>query len=378
MCAVAAFSLPNERGILIVSPNAESRHNARRAVSGEEWKVLEVSGGAEALSAIDSYRCKVVLLDRNLPDLDYREIVGFVESKYPGTEVVLLDENGAPEISKDSQEDAAYNWLLADVLAAPKPISLSELEEPLPGVIGSGSRMREITRMTRLVAKHETPVLITGETGTGKELIAHAIHVLGARASAPLVTLNCAAIPEALLESELFGYAKGAFTGAVQSNIGKIQAAQSGSLFLDEIGDMPLSLQAKLLRFLENGEVQRLGTAETFHADVRIIAATNSTLFQKVKDGAFRQDLYYRLSVFPIDLPPLRHRGEDLLELAEHFLKKCSDHCISLSADAIAALGRHNWPGNVRELLHTIERACILANGKAELSSEHIVIRQLF
>jgi transcriptional regulator with GAF, ATPase, and Fis domain len=237
--------------------------------------------------------------------------------------------------------------------------------------------MKDVARIAHLVARRNTSVLILGETGTGKELIAEAVHALSDRVQGPYVTVNCAAIPETLLEAELFGYARGAFTGAVQSRVGRMHAAQGGTIFFDEIGDMPVNLQSKLLRFLENGEVQRLGTSDVFRVDARVLAATNVNLEAKVSRGEFREDLYYRLSVFPIELPPLRERGDDVLLLAREFAARFSEGSITLSPCAEEALMRHRWPGNIRELRHVIERACILADGCGVLEPEHLRIRTI-
>jgi transcriptional regulator with GAF, ATPase, and Fis domain len=228
------------------------------------------------------------------------------------------------------------------------------------------------------VAPRKTSVLITGETGTGKEVVARALHELSTRADRPLVVVNCAAIPEALLESELFGYSRGAFTGAVQPKLGRVQSADGGTLFLDEVGELPLALQAKLLRFLQEGEVQRLGSNDVVKVDVRVVAATNVDLAHPASDKnkPFRQDLYYRLAVFPIELPPLRERGEDVLALASHFLAAlCKGDSVapkSLDAAVKERLLRHHWPGNVRELQHCVERAFIMAQDKSILKLEHL------
>jgi transcriptional regulator with GAF, ATPase, and Fis domain len=228
--------------------------------------------------------------------------------------------------------------------------------------------------MARMVAQRDTTVLITGESGTGKDLVAQAVHRLSLRRLKPFVVINCAAIPEPLLEAELFGFVKGAFTGAVQSRIGRIHSAQGGTLFLDEIGDMPLGLQSKLLRFLEQGEVQRLGSSDTFRVDVRVVAATNAPLRRLVQERSFREDLYYRLSVFPIELPPLRDRMDDLIRLAQTFLAKFSSRNVVLSPEAASIMQQHSWPGNVREVRNVMERASILVGSGFEIRPEHIVI----
>jgi DNA-binding NtrC family response regulator len=249
---------------------------------------------------------------------------------------------------------------------------------PISDLIGDGPGMRELTRLIRLVAPRNSTVLIEGETGTGKELVASAIHRLSSRAQKPLVVINCAAIPEALLEAELFGHTRGAFTGAVQSRIGRIEAAQGGTLFLDEIGELPLAVQAKLLRFLECGDIQRVGENEVTRVDVRIIAATHRDLEQRVVDGAFRLDLYHRLAVFPLDVPALRERIEDLPALAEHLLARLGADTPrkTISPDALQALADFDWPGNVRELAHVLERAVILAGETPQIAAEHIRCRR--
>ena len=246
--------------------------------------------------------------------------------------------------------------------------------EPLPGMIGVSLKMKQLYRLARLVAPRDTAVLIIGGTGTGKELVARGIHQLSQRARHPFVVVNCAAIPETLLEAELFGYARGAFTGAFQSRVGRIHSAHGGTLLLDEIGELPLSMQAKLLRFVQEGEVQRLGSSDLFRVDVRLVAATNANLMERVQEKQFREDLYYRLNVFPVELPTLRERAQDILPLAEHFLAMLCKHAAvppkRLSRGAGRLLEQYSWPGNVRELIHLIERAFVLSENSAEITSE--------
>jgi transcriptional regulator with GAF, ATPase, and Fis domain len=249
-----------------------------------------------------------------------------------------------------------------------------DLTLPLPDMVGESPGMLELARLIRLVAPRTTTVLIEGETGTGKELVARAVHQLSPRAGKPLVVLNCAAIPESLLEAEVFGHTRGAFTGAMQSRTGMIESADGGTLFLDEIGEMPLTMQSKILRFLESGELQRVGNNEIVRVDVRLLAATDEPLQQRVAERAFRLDLYHRLAVFPVALPALRERMEDLLPLATHLLGKLGKKMPMkrLSSGAKAKLMEHNWPGNVRELEHVLERASILAEGRTEIAREDI------
>ena len=252
----------------------------------------------------------------------------------------------------------------------------------LPEMVGASEPMRELARLIRLVAPRSTTVLIEGETGTGKEVVARALHRLSDRAGKPFAVLNCAAIPEALLEAELFGHTRGAFTGAVQSRTGRIEAAHGGTLFLDEIGEMPMALQAKMLRFLECGELQRVGDNETMRVDVRVIAATHQPLEKLATsvgaERTFRLDLYHRLAVFPVEVPALRERMEDLNMLAEHFLEQMGQEMPRkrLTAEAVAKFHEHSWPGNVRELMHVLERGAILAGDRMEIGAEEIRLRR--
>jgi DNA-binding NtrC family response regulator len=244
----------------------------------------------------------------------------------------------------------------------------------LPEMVGESAGMMELARMVRLVAPRSTAVLIEGDTGTGKELVAKAVHRLSARASKPFVVLNCAAIPESLLEAELFGHTRGAFTGAVQSRMGRIEAANGGTLFLDEIGEMPLALQPKMLRFLESGELQRVGDNEMMRVDVRVVAATHQHLRERAAERTFRLDLYHRLAVFPVTLPALKDRMEDVPLLAAYLLEKMGEEMPvkRLSSGAAARLMEYDWPGNVRELAHVLERGAIFAEDRREIAPEEI------
>jgi len=241
-------------------------------------------------------------------------------------------------------------------------------------MIAVAKSMQRVFRYARMVAPCMTTVLVTGPTGTGKELVARALHQLSPRASRPFVVVNCAAIPESLLESELFGHVRGAFTGAVQTQTGRILSAQGGTLFLDEVGELSLPLQAKLLRFLDQKEVQKLGSMEVLRADVRVVAATNADLGQMVDEKKFRGDLYYRLSAFPLELPPLSERREDIVPLAEHFLRlfQPGNQTPRLAAATQQILRAQRWAGNVRELQQVMERAVILACGDREILPEHL------
>ncbi len=259
----------------------------------------------------------------------------------------------------------------AKPLPAPRELSPSER---LPELVGDAPCMLEVSRRIRLVAARSTPVLIEGPTGSGKELVAEALHRLSSRNRKPFVAINCAAIPEALLEAELFGHTRGAFTGAVQGRVGRIESADGGTLFLDEIGEMPLALQAKLLRFVESGELQRVGDNETVKVDVRIVAATHRPLANHAQDGRFRADLYYRLAVFLIRTPALVDHAQDLPLLVEHFLERMGreEPVKRIDAAAMTTLSAHGWPGNVRELEHVLERAAILAGDSTMITAREI------
>ncbi|HXX44742.1 MAG TPA: sigma-54 dependent transcriptional regulator [Candidatus Acidoferrales bacterium] len=316
----------------------------------------------------------VLVLDKHLPDLNSQEIAELVRRRFARMEVRLVDSQAGAE-KAFAETSVAPEPVPPPAVAAPRTPSASIDPQALPGMVGTSRAMQHVYRLARLVAPRDTTVLITGETGTGKEVVARAIHELSSRAENPFVVVNCAAIPESLLEAELFGHARGAFTGAVQSRVGRIHMAHGGTFFLDEVGDLPLAMQAKLLRFLQDGEVQRLGSSEVFRVDVRVICATNVRLLDYVKQKLFRQDLYYRIAVFPIELPPLRERKEDMAALAEHFLSElCSNAGLPskrISASALAVLRQSPWSGNVRELQHAVERAFILAGEEPQLHVEH-------
>ena len=274
--------------------------------------------------------------------------------------------------------DQSLTGSAGPVLIAPCPPPASVREpvacERLPELIGNAACMLDVSRRIRLVAPRSTPVLIEGPTGSGKELVAEALHRLSTRSRKPFVAINCAAIPEALLEAELFGHTRGAFTGAVQGRIGRIESADGGTLFLDEIGEMPLAVQSKLLRFVECGELQRVGDNETVKVDVRIVAATHRPLAKHTTEGLFRSDLYYRLAVFLIRTPLLADHAQDLPLLVNHFMEKMGreEPVKRVDAGAMAKLAAHNWPGNVRELEHVLERGAILAGESMTITADDI------
>ncbi len=362
-----SLSLSPRDRVLVASANAEFRSLARARCEERLVTALEAVGGADALAKLEDGAAGTILLDRRLPDLDAEEVALRIRQQNPALRVLLIDSHNPGRA------------------AGPAPAPLTPWRrrpqetpraEPLPGMLGASPAMQRVFHLARLIALRDTTVLITGESGTGKEVVARGLHQLSGRAAQPWVVVNCAAIPEALLESELFGHTRGAFTGAVQASLGRVHAAHRGTLFLDEVGELPLGMQAKLLRFIQEGEVQRLGSSDVFRVDVRIVAATNSRLEQKVEQGLFRSDLYYRLAVFPLELPPLRERAGDVVLLARQFLAEfCRRDGAAnkrFSREAETAIGAYAWPGNVRQLRHAIERGVILASGEPEIMPWHL------
>jgi DNA-binding NtrC family response regulator len=397
---MTSFPIPHNYAnhVLVASPSNVVRQRVLESLRSPVRRFEQASGGAEALVHLESGFWQVLFLDRRLPDLDAEELSQTVRQRFPGIEVVLLDPesdaeptaagekgNLLPEMwpalsqVKDRDEDENKNKNRdkhEDKLLPPARAAHSILEDPLPGMISNSRIMQPVYHLARLLAPRNTTVLITGPTGCGKEIVARGIHHLSPRAARTFAVVNCAAIPETLLEAELFGYARGAFTGAMQSYAGRIHTAQGGTLFLDEIGEMPLSLQPKLLRFLEQKELQRLGSAEVVRVDARVISATNAHLLTLVREGRFREDLYYRLCAFPIEIPPLRDRPEDIAPLAAHFLAKFAAPLAApeFSAGALQLLQTQSWAGNIRELQNVIERALILSEDEAVIRPEHLLL----
>ncbi len=407
--ASAQISRTGEGRILVASSRAEFRKRVLKCLTPALVQPAEAAGGADALNQLASNDFGTVLLDPQIEDLDVPELVGVIQLRYPQMEVVVMQQGaGSEQLSfeiagqrMDEVAGAEAGCLevagLADdagIVAASQALGDPEAAwpaietpaarvrcEPLPNMIGASEPMQRLYRLARLVAPRDTAVLIMGPTGTGKELVARGIHEYSKRSRGPFVVVNCAAIPESLLEAELFGFTRGAFTGAFQSRLGRIHAAHGGTLLLDEVGELPLSMQAKLLRFVQEGEVQRLGSADLFRVDTRLISATNVDLLQRVREKQFREDLYYRLAVFPLQIAPLRTRQEDILPLAQHFLTAlCGQaRCRAkrFTPQAVSLLRKHLWPGNVRELQHWIERAFVLAEANDEVGSDDLVMNAL-
>lgn len=373
MGAIAAVQIErSKKRVLVASADPAMRNRVSGREEYKESTIEEAVGGADALAKLQAPGCESVVLDRNLPDLDAAEVAASIRARYPLITVEFVDSR---LLAVSKAEETAGEPGSRVTTTEPRPHPCLVQAEPIPGMIGQARAMQKLYRLVRAVAPRKTTVLITGETGTGKELVANAIHKLSERADRPFVIINCAAIPETLLEAELFGHARGAFTGAVQSRPGRVQMAQGGTLFLDEVGELPHSMQAKLLRFLESGEVQQLGNSSIQSVDVRVVCATNVRLLDLVEEKRFRLDLYHRLAIFPLVLPPLRERLDDLNALASRFMAALSAEDGSprkqLSPEALALLHKSAWPGNVRELQHAIERAFILSGAEPQLRAEH-------
>lgn len=372
--------------LLIVDDEKSLRSVLKVLLEGEGFRVDEAKSGLEGLERVQKTEYDAIILDLRLPDIDGIEVLERIMEKFPSTKVILLTAYGSIQNAVDAIKRGAYDYLtkpfepeevIASLDRAIKQrrleVELETLKEQLasyvgPGeIIGRSSVMIKVFQLIETASKVDVPVLITGETGTGKELVARAIHNHSKRKDKPFIAINCAAIPENLLEAEIFGYSKGAFTGATQDKKGKFEIANEGTLLFDEIGDMALNLQPKLLRALESGKFSRLGEERERSADVRILASTNSDLKEKIGKGEFREDLYYRISVLNIHLPPLRRRKEDIPLLAEEFnnkIKNRGDRAFArISPQAIQKLMIHDWPGNVRELRNIIERAILLGEG---------------
>ncbi len=385
---------PAER-ILIVEDKENLRAVLRKTLEAEGFGVEEAPDGRAAVEKIRRDRFAMVLTDLRLPRADGHEVLKAAVQADPEMPVILMTAYGTIRDAVSAMREGAYDYLekpvdndhlLALVRRALEHRSLlrenlllkerfsSELR--FPEIVGESAALKRALDQVRRVAPTEATVLLEGESGSGKELFAHAVHHLSGRKAQSFLAINCAAIPEGLLESELFGHEKGAFTGAVATKRGKFEIADRGTLFLDEIGDLSPALQGKVLRVIEHRQFERVGGTETRSVDIRLVAATNKDLKAQVASGAFRQDLYFRLSVFPITVPPLRDRREDIPVLASHFVKKFAAEQkrrgpINLAPEALAALQAHSWPGNVRELENTIERALILGEGDRVLP-EHL------
>ncbi len=437
MLSVPVPALPQNgrvrpRTALVASADRNFRQKLSHTLAGLRWQVREAEGGAQAWTEAEIALPEAMIVDSWLPDLELDEFLKDFRQRFPLVDLVAAGGssqfesprgphrqellyamrrcqdvdtaawNAAPDMGDERgaiaetahentwETDGRLPATIREMVPAPArtpagktgaiPIRVAPPErataatDRLPELVGNAPCMIEVSRRVRLVAPRMTPVLIEGPTGSGKELVAEALHRLSLRSRKSFIVINCAAIPEALLEAELFGHTRGAFTGAVQGRVGRIEAADGGTLFLDEIGELPLGLQSKLLRFVECGELQRVGDNETVKVDVRIVAATHRPLAQQTQAGTFRSDLYYRLAVFLIRTPALADHAPDLPLLVEHFLEKLGrDMPVKrLDAGAMAKLAAHDWPGNVRELEHVLERGVILAGDEPVLTAREI------
>ncbi|MGO9442943.1 MAG: sigma-54-dependent transcriptional regulator [Terriglobales bacterium] len=372
--------------ILIVDDEEIVIRSCLRILDGDEFQVESVRDGREALSKVEENSYDVMILDVMMPNIDGLEVLRRVKETHPNVDVIMITGLSQIDTAVQAMKLGAFDYiskpfepdelklvvqralerrrLLQENLTLKSEVSSKYRFE---NIIGLSPQMQAVYRLIAQCAPTSSTVLITGESGTGKELIARAIHNLSGRRDRTFVKLNCAAIPTGLLESELFGHEKGAFTGAISQKVGRVELADHGTLFLDEVGDIPPELQPKLLRVLQEREFERLGSTRTLRVNLRLIAATNRDLAKMVADREFRSDLFYRLNVFPIQLPALRERGKDIPMLVRYFAQKHAENqgkqIERIPAETMQALERWHWPGNVRELENLIERAVILTRG---------------
>jgi DNA-binding NtrC family response regulator len=384
--------------ILVVEDKESMAQMLKDTLESEGYEVISAKTGTEGLKYLRESGIDLVLTDLKLPEKDGIEILRTSKEENQLTPVIVMTAFGSVETAVQAMKEGAFDFIT-------KPFDIDHLlmlikraletqrvftenillrEEfasklGLPKIVGKSAGITEVAQLVQKVALTKTTVLLLGESGTGKELFARAVHNLSHRRDYPFVPINCAAIPKNLLESELFGHEKGSFTGADAKKLGKFELADRGTIFLDEVGDMDLALQSKLLRAIQESEIERIGGVKTVKVDVRIVAASNRDLEKAVEDKGFREDLYYRLNVFPIQIPPLRERREDIPLLVEYFISR---YCLELkttqkdiSKDALNILMNYRWKGNVRELENTLERAIILCDGDI-ITPEHIVLTQ--
>ena len=364
--------------ILIVEDEPKMAFLLEAELNDAGHRATSVTDGREAVRRVEREHFDIVITDLRMEGMDGIEVLERVKGLDPQTEVVLITAYATAQTAVEAMKKGAYDYII-------KPFDIEELKllvkkiEEKQGLLyenallqekarregllvgGRSPAMRKVLELIDKVAPTDATVLVLGESGTGKELVARRIHHTSPRRDKPLVAVHCATFPENLLESELFGYERGAFTGATRRKVGHFEYADGGTIFLDEVGELPASVQAKLLRFLQERQFTRLGGVEPVRVDVRVIAATNRDLEREVREGRFREDLFYRLNVFPIELPPLRERREDIPLLVEHFLRQRNRPPDVISPEAMEALLAYDWPGNVRELENVIERALILA-----------------
>jgi DNA-binding NtrC family response regulator len=374
----------NRTRILIVDDEPDMVENCSRILGRAGYDCLTATDGARALALLESERPDLLLTDLKMPGLDGMELLRRSRELDPALPVIMITAFATIESAVAAVKEGAFDYLPKTFsvdqlrLAVERALRSRDLQVEnrnlreqlqqafgLDNITGRSPAMTQVFELVRKAARSEANILVLGESGTGKELIARAIHANSPRAAQAFVPVDCAALPENLLESELFGYEKGAFTGALRTKPGLVEVAQRGTLFLDEIGELPPPLQVKVLRALQERQIRRVGGTSLIDVDVRVVSATNRDLRLAIDKGQFRDDLYYRLNVIAIQLPPLRERGGDVKLLAHVFLRKHGQgRVIGIDADAMAALEAYRWPGNVRELQNVIERACVLADGE--------------
>jgi len=379
--------IPN---VLIIDDEPLMRLSISDALKAEGYNIASVESGGEGLKAIKDNVYDIVITDLKLPEVDGLHILKSCRHYSPMTKILMITAYGSVETAVEAMRQGAYDYITKPfsmdemIIIVKRLIRLRNLEDEniylkekiedkydFNGIIGKSNKMKEVFEKVKVVAQSDTTVLITGESGTGKELVANAIHYNSPRKDEAFIKVSCAALPETLLEAELFGHEKGAFTGALKQKKGRFELAHKGTLFLDEIGEISLTVQVKLLRVLQERELERVGGTETINVDVRIICATQRDLKKEVQKGSFREDLYYRLNVVPVFLPPLRERKEDILLLVEHFLdaysKQMNKSIKNLSLEVRELLLKYDFPGNVRELENAIERGVTLCrNGEIQ------------
>jgi len=373
--------------ILIVDDDSSVRRVLQMQLSEAGYRVELAATGAEANRILIERRPKLVITDLRMPDLDGIDLLRSISDNEIQTTVIIITAFGSIETAVQAMRLGAYDYITKPIdyeallLAVHRAMERQDLIDEVrnlrsaldrrygfENIIGHSKSLLRVLDMASRVAQHDTTVLINGETGTGKELLARAIHHNSRRRSQPFVTINCGAIPRELIEAELFGFVRGSFTGAHANKPGKVEMAEGGILFLDEIGELPLESQVKLLRLIQHGEVERVGSTGKKIINVRIVAATHRNLSAMVEDGAFREDLFYRLAVVPLYLPPLRERREDIPELAEHLFRKAKERHdmqnLRIAPPVIAHFSTYRWPGNIRELENVVERMLVLSNGE--------------
>ena len=368
--------------ILVIDDDASLRRVVEYNLQEAGYQVLSASSGEAGLSLFAEEAPALVITDMKMPGMDGMQVLKAVKERAPETLVIMITAFGTVDVAVEAMKAGAYDYITKPFnrdelrLTVAKALQLRglaaenrRLKEELSDktdyrtIIGSSRGMERVYEIVGKVADTEASVLITGESGTGKELVARSIHHRSCRRAAPFIAINCAAIPRDLLESELFGHVKGAFTGAIKDKIGKFQLADGGTLFLDEVGELPLELQPKLLRALQERVIEPVGGTKPLKLDVRVVAATNLDIEKALADAVFREDLYYRLAVIPIHLPPLRERREDIALLLRHFCAKHGAGTVNFDRAASAALSSYSWPGNVRELENLVERLLIMRGG---------------